>query len=148
MVLSSMLSGSSKYTSGASVTSSHNAVAERQFRMPLEYGGQRPPSAGWTSTAAGAFVLSKKPSRIRLSAFMPGKAIDGYTSDPANMGAAMALAASDSIISFFEENDPHSFDLVVTGDLGRIGSDILHDIISDKCKHGVYMDADCACPRL
>lgn len=141
MVLSAMLSTSENYTRGASVTSSHNSAAERQFRMPLEYGGQRPPSAGWTATAAGAFVLSKERTRVCLSAFMPGRAIDGYTSDSANLGAAMALAAADSILSFFEVYDPHSFDLIVTGDLGEVGSNILHDILSRKNQHGVYINS-------
>ena len=141
MVLSSLLSVSQSYTRGASVTSSHNCAAERQFRMPLEYGGQRTPSASWTSTAAGAFVLSKDKSNIRLSSFMPGRAVDGYVNDPSNMGAAMALAASDSILRFFDLHDPLSFDLLVTGDLGSVGSDILHDILKSKSRHGAYLNS-------
>lgn len=141
MVLSSMLSNSEGYSRGASVTSSHNCAAERQFRMPLEYGGQRAPSAQWTATAAGAFILSKKRSKVRLSAFMPGRAIDGYTTDSSNMGAAMALAASDSILSFFERNDPLSFDRVFTGDLGAVGTDILHEVLKRKSKDGEYISS-------
>ena len=146
IVLSAMLTTSKNYSRGASVTSSHNSAAERQFRMPIEYGGQRPPSAQWTATAAGAFVLSKTPSRVRISAFMPGKAIDGYTKDATNMGAAMALAASDSILSFFEQCSPEGFDLIVTGDLGRVGSDILRDILKEKSSLGrrlADMHRDC-----
>ena len=131
-----MLSTSKNYTRGASVTSSHNSAAERQFRMPLEYGGQRTPSAQWTATAAGAFILSKSPSRVKITAFMPGKAVDGYTKDASNMGAAMALAASDTILSFFGENDPRKFDLIVTGDLGEVGSKILCDILKEKSTDG------------
>ena len=140
LVLTAMLTSSKNYSRGASVTSSHNCAAERQFRTPIEYGGQRPPSAQWTATAAGAFVLSKTKSNVKISAFMPGKVIDGYTKDQSNMGAAMALAAFDSVASFFEENDPDEYDLIVTGDLGRIGSDILESLLREKIKsHGTKL---------
>lgn len=141
LVLSAMLSSSKTYTRGASVTSSHNSAAERQFRTPLEYGAQRAPTAQWTATAAGAFILTKEPQKIKISAFMPGKAVDGYTKDASNMGAAMALAASDTVLRFFEENDPRSFDLVVTGDLGSVGSSILEDILKKKSKDGEYLSS-------
>ena len=102
MVLSSFLSLSdAKF--GVAVTSSHNCAAERQFRTPIEYGGQRTPSAQWTATAAGAFVIGKVSSQAKITGFMPGKIVDGYTCDPSSMGTAMALAASDSILSFFEK---------------------------------------------
>lgn len=132
LVLSSMLTTSKNYTRGASVTSSHNCAAERQFRTPIEYGGQRAPSSQWTATASGAFVLSKTKSRAKISAFMPGKIIDGYTKDQSNMGSAMALSAFDSITRFFEENNPEEFDLIMTGDLGQIGSDVLEDMLCRK----------------
>ena len=132
LVLSSMLTSSKTYTRGASVTSSHNCAAERQFRTPIEYGGQRAPSAQWTATASGAFVLSKERSRAKITAFMPGKIIDGYTKDQSNMGAAMALSAFDSISRFFEENDPDGFDLIMTGDLGAVGSSVLEDLLCKK----------------
>ena len=132
LVLTAMLTSSKTYTRGASVTSSHNCAAERQFRTPIEYGGQRAPSAQWTATAAGAFVLSKERSDVRISAFMPGKVVDGYAKDPSNMGASMALAAFDSIAAFFEENDPDTYDMIVTGDLGRIGSDILRELLRER----------------
>ncbi|MBQ9070532.1 MAG: stage V sporulation protein AD [Clostridia bacterium] len=132
LVLSAMLSTSKTYTRGASVTSSHNSAAERQFRTPLEYGGQRAPSAQWTATASGAFILGKEKSHIKITAFMPGKAIDGYTKDQSNMGAAMALGAFDSINSFFKENNPDEFDLIMTGDLGHVGSNILEDMLREK----------------
>ena len=134
LVLTSMLTSSKTYLRGASVTSSHNCAAERQFRTPIEYGGQRAPSAQWTATAAGAFILSKKKSNVKITAFMPGKVVDGYTKDASNMGAAMALAAFDSIASFFEENNPDEYDMIITGDLGRIGSDILEELLREKLK--------------
>lgn len=140
LVLTAMLTSSKSCSRGASVTSSHNCAAERQFRTPIEYGGQRAPSAQWTATASGAFVLSKQKTNVKITAFMPGKVIDGYTKDQSNMGAAMALAAFDSIASFFEENNPDEYDLVVTGDLGRIGSDILEELLREKIKsHGTKL---------
>lgn len=140
LILTAMLTSSKNYSRGASVTSSHNCAAERQFRTPIEYGGQRAPSAQWTATAAGAFILSKEKSDVKITAFMPGKVVDGYSKDPSNMGSAMALAAFDSIASFFEENDPDEYDLIVTGDLGRIGSDILEELLCEKIKlHGTKL---------
>ena len=133
IVLSAMLTSSKTYKRGASVTSSHNCAAERQFRTPLEYGGQRSPTSGWTATASGAFILSKeRTSNIMITSFMPGKAIDGYIKDSSNMGSAMALSAFDSIDRFFKENDPDAFDLILTGDLGRVGSSILRELLSEK----------------
>ena len=132
LVLTALLTASKNYTRGASVTSSHNCVAERQFRTPIEYGGQRTPSAQWTATAAGAFVLTKEKHHAKITAFMPGKVVDGYTKDASNMGAAMALSAFDSISRFFEENTPDEYDLVITGDLGKIGSNILRELLSEK----------------
>lgn len=132
LILSAMLSSSPEYSLGASVTSSHNCAAERQFRTPIEYGGQRAPTSQWTATASGAFILGKEKTGAKISAFMPGKAIDGYTKDSSNMGAAMALAAFDSIEKFFMHNDPDSFDLILTGDLGKVGSDILEELLKEK----------------
>lgn len=143
LVLSSLMT-SGKVRYGAAVTSSHNSAAERQFRFPLEYGGQRPASAQWTSTAAGAFILSGEDSFLQkadhgknkrhasIVSGMPGRIIDGATSDGSNMGAAMAFAAADSIKRYFEITGEavSDVDLIVTGDLGRVGRDILCDVLS------------------
>lgn len=131
MVASLYLLSTEGSSYAAAVTSSHNCAAERQFRTPLEYGGQRPPTSQWTATASGAFILSKKPADVKITAFMPGKIIDGYTKDSSNMGAAMALSAFDTLSTFFEDMDADSFDLVLTGDLGRVGSDILRELLSE-----------------
>ena len=136
-----MMSCSDKYRFGAAVTSSHNSAAERQFRMPVEYGGQRAPSSQWTATASGAFILSKSPTRAKITAFMPGKIIDGYTSEQSNMGAAMALSAKDTILKFFEDEDPYSYDLILTGDLGEVGSSILKELLSDESRHGARLSS-------
>ena len=146
LIASSYLSSTDGASFAAAVTSSHNCAAERQFRTPLEYGGQRPPTSQWTATASGAFVLSKKPSQVKISAFMPGKIVDGYTKDTSNMGAAMALSAYDSITTFFSDVSADDFDMVVTGDLGLVGSDVLRSLLSEgtpKMKKLAALHEDC-----
>ncbi len=132
IVLSAMLSASKTYTRGACITSSHNCAAERQFRTPLEYGAQRAPSAQWTATAAGAFILSKLYGSAAVTSFMPGRVIDSYIKDATNMGGAMALAAFDTLSRFFDEVRVDDFDLILTGDLGKTGSEILCDTLSSE----------------
>ena len=118
---------------GAAVTSSHNAAAERQFRLPLEYGGQRTPSAAWTATAAGAFILGTG-GDIRIREVAIGRLIDGATQDASNMGAAMAPAAADTILSYLKKGSVplRDIDLVVTGDLGRVGSALLLSLLAEE----------------
>ena len=151
LILSSMLEAGA-IKSGACLTTSHNSAAERQFRSPIEYGGQRSPSAQWTATAAGAFVLSTDEEMwkrigacIEVSDFMIGKIVDGATSDGSNMGAAMAFAAAESIIEYFSESIlcPRDFDLIVTGDLGRVGHDIVKEILSERLPSAVPRLVDC-----
>lgn len=118
-------------TAGA-MTSSHFCSAERQFRYPLEYGGQRPPSAQWTVTGAGALILSSKSiSNVRVRGLQVGKVVDYGITDINNMGAAMAPAAVDTLQCFFENTHtkPQDFDAVVTGDLGKVGGKILREML-------------------
>lgn len=126
----------------AAVTSSHFCTAERQFRYPLEYGGQRPPTSQWTVTGSGAFVVSSDTSDIlrnrtkyvpEIVEVMPGRMVDRGISDANNMGAAMAPSAVDTLERFFAlGHTPDEFDLIITGDLGREGSGILLDLLSAK----------------
>ena len=118
------------------VTTSHNCAAERQFRLPLEYGGQRTPTAQWTATAGGCVLLERGEGGVCLDRIMPGRMVDGGISDAANMGAAMAPAAADSILRFLDESGevPEDYDAIVTGDLGEEGSGILADLLAP---HGV-----------
>lgn len=132
------------------VTSSHYCAAERQYRTPLEYGSQRPPTAQWTVTGAGAFLVrcaneAADPSRdvlhlesgkidsaravIRRG--MAGRVIEKGVSDVGNMGAAMAPAAADTLLRFFDATGerPEHYDLIVTGDLGFEGGAILSDLM-------------------
>lgn len=152
LILSSMIEAGA-VTTGACVTTSHNSAAERQFRTPLEYGGQRAPSAQWTSTAAGSFVLSSDKDLISSSRFgnvevcdfMIGRIVDGATADATNMGAAMSFAAAHSIIEYFAQSDlkPRDFDFIVTGDLGKVGSDILREILDERLPSAATRHVDC-----
>ncbi len=116
----------------AAVTSSHNSSAERQYRTPLEYGAQRTPTAQWTVTGASAFILGKAdPTCVRVTQAMPGVPIEMGIRDAANMGAAMAPAAADTLERYFAASgtSPEDFDAIVTGDLGWEGSAIFHDLL-------------------
>ena len=145
MMLSSFIDSSDSMKIGAALTTSHNSAAERQFRTPVEYGGQRAPTAQWTSTAAGAFLLEKGEGEVMITEHMPGRIVDGSTADGANMGGAMAFAAFDSISAYFEESgeDIHNIDYIVTGDLGRVGSDILRELLSRDLPGAERLHTDC-----
>lgn len=117
--------------------SSHFCTAERQFRLPVEHGNQRPPSSQWTATAAGAVLVSCRPSggtgAVRITAATIGKVIDAGIKDANQMGAAMAPAAVDTLLNHFEDTGRSLsyYDLVLTGDLGFIGRDIVRDLLKD-----------------
>ncbi|AEF93835.1 stage V sporulation protein AD [Desulfotomaculum nigrificans CO-1-SRB] len=119
-------------------TASHNASVEKQFRYPTEYGAQKPPTAQWTVTGAGAAVLSSKGNGPRVTAATIGRVIDMGISDPYNMGAAMAPAAVDTITAHFRDLNVSAadYDLIATGDLGRVGYDIARDLFA---KHNIAM---------
>lgn len=124
----------------ATVTSSHFGSAEKQFRFPLSYANQRPVSATWTVTGSGAFILGKNPdlsknekSNIRITSVTTGKIVDYGVKDSMNMGAAMAPGACELIVRHFRDlnTTPKDYDLIVTGDLGEIGSEILCKLVGD-----------------
>lgn len=114
-------------------TSSHFCSAEKQFRLPLEYGGQRPPSAQWTATASGACVLRSNgfPECPQVGAVIFGRIQDMGIKDANNMGAAMAPAAASTIADFLHDTQtcPTDYDLILTGDLGEIGSKLLIELL-------------------
>ena len=120
------------------VTSSHNAAAERQYRNPLEYGGQRTPTAQWTVTGSGAFIVAHsddvKPDKIFASVVdaFPGIVVEKGVTDAANMGAAMAPAAADTLLNYFESSgtSPSDYDMVISGDLGKEGVLILGELLA------------------
>ena len=115
------------------VTSSHFCSAERQYRTPLEYGGQRPPTAQWTVTGSGAAVLASDGHGPYITHVTPGRIIDAGIKDANNMGAAMAPAAYDTLKTHFEDLavDPSAYDLIVTGDLGAVGHSVIVDFFRD-----------------
>jgi stage V sporulation protein AD len=85
--------------------------------------------------------MKKTPDTAKITAFMPGRMIDGYSSDATNMGAAMALSAFDTLSAFFLDEDPFSFDAVVTGDLGAVGSSILSELLKERHPYGEYLSS-------
>jgi len=115
-------------------TSSHNATAERQYRYPTEYGGQRRPYQQWTVTGAGAALLGYTGQGPRVTAATIGKVMDLGCKDPLNLGAAMAPAAADTLFCYFQDTgwDPNSFDLILTGDLGEIGLKLCREGLAEK----------------
>ena len=116
------------------VTSSHFCTAERQFRFPLEYGGQRPPTSQWTATAAGACVVGRGKSGVRVDSVCFGRVCDLGVTDTNNMGAAMAPAAADTIARYLQDTGtaPQDYDLIATGDLGQVGSDLCRRLMEEK----------------
>lgn len=116
------------------LTSSHFCSAEKQYRNPLEYGGQRTPTAQWTVTGSGAAVLAAYGSGPRITHITTGKILDKGVTDISNMGAAMAPAAADTLCAHFRETArrPEDYDLILTGDLGVIGSKLLCELMSKE----------------
>ena len=115
----------------AAITSSHFCSAERQFRFPLEYGGQRTPTSQWTVTGSGAVILGRPGGKVRVRGVTIGRIRDMGVTDANNMGAAMAPAAADTLERFFRDTgmSPKEFDLIATGDLGKVGSDLLLEVL-------------------
>lgn len=115
-------------------SSSHFSSAERQYRYPLELGSTRPPQSQWTVTGAGASVISSKGNGPKITCATIGRVVDFGISDANNMGAAMAPAACDTLFTHFKETGfcPSDYDLIVTGDLGTLGSRIFKDLIWEK----------------
>ncbi|MBR5381322.1 MAG: stage V sporulation protein AD, partial [Oscillospiraceae bacterium] len=130
LALAAMTVSAGYARTAAAVTSSHFCSAERQFRMPLEYGGQRTPTAQWTVTGAGCAVLSSKGEGPRITHVTPGRIVDLGVKDANNMGAAMAPAAYDTLRAHFADTGraPDFYDLILTGDLGFVGSEILRGL--------------------
>lgn len=115
------------------VTSSHFASAEKEFRFPLLYANQRPLSTQWTVTGSGAFVISSRPSNVKVAAITVGKIVDYGLKDAQNMGACMAPAAADTIRCNLKDLKwhPEHYTHIITGDLGYIGSEILLDLLAE-----------------
>ena len=130
LLLSAATVSAGYFETVGAVTSSHYCSAERQYRTPLEYGSQRSPTAQWTVTGSGAFLVRSE-GKVRICEGLPGIVVEKGINDASNMGAAMAPAAADTILRYFRLSgkSPEEFDLIVTGDLGWEGGDILCDLL-------------------
>jgi len=131
IIVGSMLVDGDFYSNVACASGSHFSSAEKQFRYPLELGTQRPPTSQWTVTGAGCSILSNKKSGIQITHATIGKVVDWNVNDINNMGGAMAPAALETLYTFFEDthSKPSDYDLILTGDLGKIGSEVLRDLL-------------------
>ena len=132
-----LVSGGFAAQAGA-MTSSHFCTAERQYRMPVPYGSQRTPTAQWTATAAGCCLLGAQRAPLAVTAVTCGRIVDLGITDANNMGAAMAPAAFDTLQAHFAATGtaPADYDLVLTGDLGVLGHQIVTDLFA---REGVDM---------
>ena len=130
LALGSLLISGGHARMTACMTSSHFCTAERQYRTPLEYGGQRTPTAQWTATASGCCILGAQGDGPYITHVTCGRIVDWGITDANNMGAAMAPAAYDTLRAHFTATAtaPEDYDLIVTGDLGLLGQQIVTDL--------------------
>ena len=130
LLLSAMAVGGGFFDQVAAMTSSHFASSERQYRFPLGYGGQRTPTAQWTVTGAGAALVCAKGKGPKIDSCTMGTVTDLGIKDANNMGAAMAPAAYATIKAHLEDMNrkPEDFDLIITGDLGQLGKEMLLEL--------------------
>lgn len=126
----------------AALTSSHFCTAERQYRAPVPYGSQRAPTAQWTATAAGCCVVGVQSAGPYITHTTRGRIVDLGVTDAANMGAAMAPAAHDTLTALFRDTatTPRDYDLIVTGDLGYLGHALLTELFR---RDGVELGDNC-----
>ena len=122
------------YRNVVAATGSHFSSAERQYRYPLELGNTRPPQSQWTVTGAGGCLISDKGSGIAITSATFGKVVDFGITDVNNMGASMSPSAASTLLAHFHDTGktPEYYDLIVTGDLGALGSRILKDLTWEK----------------
>ena len=147
LLMSAMTVGGGFADKVVAMTSSHFASSERQYRFPLGYGGQRTPTAQWTVTGSGAALVCKKGNGPKITSCTVGTVMDLGIKDANNMGAAMVPAAFSTIRAHLEDlkTRPEDFDLIVTGDLGQVGKEILLEMGK---REGILLGgklADCGC---
>lgn len=144
LILASLTLAGGFGTCAGVVVSSHFCSAERQYRMPLEYGNQRTPTAQWTVTGSGAVILNRTGNGPYITHATVGRIVDKGITDVNNMGAAMAPAAADTISAHLQDTgrSPDFYDLIVTGDLGELGSELLVELLK-KDNINLKNHADC-----
>ena len=137
LLLAAMTVGGGYADRVVAMTSSHFAASERQYRFPLNYGGQRPPTSQWTVTGAGAALVCSEGKGPRIESCTMGTVVDYGIKDANNMGSAMAPAAYATIRTHFEDlcTGPEEYDLIVTGDLGQLGQELLLQLARDDGIH-------------
>lgn len=138
MAMAGVFADSGSADNIVAAASSHFCSAERQYRMPLEYGGQRSPAAQWTVTGAGCTIIgTHRENTPVIESAIIGSVRDLGIKDPNNMGAAMAPAACETIFRFLSDTDtaPTDYDMILTGDLGSTGSALLIELM--KSEHGI-----------
>lgn len=145
IMLAAMLVNAGYVKNAVAATGSHFASAERQYRYPLELGCTRPPQAQWTVTGAGGCVVAAAKEGVKITSATMGKVCDFGVTDVNNMGAAMAPAAADTIMRHFRDTDtvPEDYDMILTGDLGALGSRIVKDLTWEKGYDISPMHVDC-----
>lgn len=145
LLLSALMTDNNLGGNIIAVTSSHFCTAERQFRLPLSYGGQRAPTAQWTCTASGAILVSPTGAPPYLRGVTIGKIVDLGIIDASNMGGAMAPAAADTIKTYLDatKKQPSDFDFIVTGDLGAVGSTLLIELLQKESIDICAQHKDC-----
>ena len=142
LILSALCVDGGYFGRCAASACSHNCTAERQFRYPIEYGGQRTPTSQWTVTGSGCAIIDGGEGFMYIADVMPGITVDKKIKDANNMGAAMAPAAADTLLRYFAESGaaPSGFDLIITGDLGKEG----HALTKDLCAFsGIELGQNC-----
>lgn len=127
LLTASMIVGGGFFDRVVALTSSHFASSERQYRFPLGYGGQRTPTAQWTVTGSGAALICSKGNGPRITGCTVGTVTDLGIKDANNMGAAMAPAAYETIKTHLQDFQINAdyYDLIVTGDLGKLGKEMV-----------------------
>jgi stage V sporulation protein AD len=145
LAIAAMIVNSRSANYALAAACSHNASVEKQFRYPTEYGSQKPPTAQFTVTGAGASVVSRSGEGIAVTSATIGRVVDMGLTDPFNMGTAMAPAAVDTIQAHFRDMqiEPGYYDLIVTGDLSKIGYEIACDLLKEHkipMNQTVYQD--------
>lgn len=140
MALGSVLVDGGYATNVCAASSSHHDTAERQYRFPTEFGAQRPPTAQWTATAAGAVIIGPPGvGKLHVTHATIGRVVDNGLKNPFDMGSAMAPAAVDTIAAHFRDTgrEPEAYDLVVTGDLAAVGHPLAAELLEEQ---GIDLD--------
>lgn len=132
LIIASSLINSSYITNAICMTSSHNLTAEKQFRQPIEYGGDKPITSTFTVTGAASIFLTNKPTDIKIESATLGRIINMEENNPNNMGRVMAPSAIDTLVRHFKDTgrNPNYYDLILTGDLGKYGKKIVNDYLN------------------